>query len=110
MPRSGQEPCVAAAKAAEAEAAKHRPTAEHKRARIAELEERAKLFGDSAKQSAQAMVLERKWERFLLVHGDEFGFDARKGPTVELVKHFTTYCSCTRDVASAIGREGLGDS
>ena len=97
-------------KAAEAEAAKHRPTAEHKRARIAELEERAKLFGDSAKQSAQAMVLERKWERFLLVHGDEFGFDACKGPTVELVKHFTTYCFCTRDVASAIGREGLGDS
>ena len=26
------------------------------------------------------------------------------------VEHFTTYCFCTRDVASAIGREGLGDS
>ena len=110
MPRRGLEPCVAAAEAAEAEAAKHRPTAQQKRDRIAELEERAKIFGDSAKQSAQAQVLERKWNRFLLVHGGDYGFDARKGPTVELVKHFTTYCFCTRDVGSAIGREGLGDS
>ena len=29
---------------------------------------------------------------------------------MELVKHFTTYCFCMRDVVSAIGREGLGDS
>ena len=72
------------------EAAKHRPTAQQKRDRIVELEERAQLFGDSVKQSAQAQVLERKWVRFLLVHGEEYGFDARKGPTVELVKHFTT--------------------
>ena len=108
MPR--KEPCLAAAEKAEAEAATHRPTAQQKRDRISELEERARLFGDSAKQSAQAHVLERKWNRFLLVHGTEYGFDAHKGPTVELVKHFTTYCFCTRDVASAIGREGLGDS
>ena len=39
MPRTGQEPCVVAAEAAEAEAAKYRATAESKRARIAELEE-----------------------------------------------------------------------
>jgi hypothetical protein len=108
MPR--KEPCLAAAEKAEAEAATHRPTAQQKRDRISELEERARLFGDSAKQSAQAHVLERKWNRFLLVHGTEYGFGAHKGPTVELVKHFTTYCFCTRDVASAIGREGLGDS
>ena len=44
------------------------------------------------------------------MHGDEYGFNARKGPDVELVKKFTTYCFCTRDVVSAIGREGLGDS
>ena len=95
------------AEKAEAEAAKHRSTPEKKAARIAELEERARLFGDSAKQSAQAKVLERKWLRFLLVHGKEYGFTEKKGPTVELVKHFTTYCFCTRDVVSAIGREGL---
>ena len=91
MPRSGVEPCLAAAQKAEAEAAKHRPTAEQKQARIAELEERARMFGDSVKQSAQAKVLEGKWVRFLLVRGDKYGFSARKGPTVELVKHFTSY-------------------
>jgi hypothetical protein len=40
------------AQKAEAEAATHRPTAQQKRDRISELEERARLFGDSAKQSA----------------------------------------------------------
>ena len=68
----------------------------------AELEERARLFGDSVKQSAQAKVLERKWLRFLLVHGEEYG-------TV-LVEKFVTYSFCTRDRVSAIAREGLGDS
>ena len=62
------------------------------------------------KQSTQAKVLERKWLRFLLVHGDEYGFDEDVGPTVGLVEHFVTYCFCTRDRASAIGREGLGRS
>ena len=57
-----------AAKAAEEAAASHRETAEQKQQRIAELEERAQLFGDPVKQSAQAKVLERKWLRFLLVH------------------------------------------
>ena len=99
-----------AAKAAEEAAASHRETAEQKQQRIAELEERAQLFGDPVKQSAQAKVLERKWLRFLLVHGEKYGFDEGNGPTVELVKHFTTWCFCTRDVVSAIGREGLGDS
>ena len=43
------------------------------------------LFGDPVKQSAQAKVIERKWLRFLLVHGEEYEFVARAGPTVELV-------------------------
>ena len=58
-----------AARAAELDAASHRPTAAQKQQQIAELEERAVLFGDPVKQSAQAKVLERKWLRFLLVHG-----------------------------------------
>ena len=97
------------AELAKAKAASYRETAVQKRQRIAELEVRAQLFGNSVKQSAQAKVLERKWLRFLLVHGNEYGFVEKRGPTVELVKHFVTYCFCTRDVASAIGREGLGD-
>ena len=69
------------AEKAEAEAAKHRHTPQAKRARIKELEERARLFGDSAKQSAQAKVLERKWLHFLLVHGKAYGFKSRFIPT-----------------------------
>ena len=55
-------------------------------------------------------MLERKWLRFLLVHGEAYKFVARVGPTVELVEHFVAYAFCTRDSVSAIGREGLGDS
>ena len=91
------------AEMAEAEAAALRETPAQKRQRIAELEERARLYGDSVKQSAQAKVLERKWLRFLLVHGEEYGFNSSRGPTVELVKRFVTYCFCTRDNVSAIG-------
>ena len=33
-----------------------------------------RLLGDSVKQSAQTKVLERKWLRFLIVHGKKYGF------------------------------------
>ena len=101
---------LAAAEDAEHEAAEHRDTPQKKAARMDELEERARLFGDSVKQSYNAKCLERKWLRFLLVHGDEIGFKASIGPTVKQVERFVTYCFCTRDVVSAIGREGVGDS
>ena len=52
--------------------------------------------------------------RILLVHprrGVQLHYQgACAGPSVELVKHFVTYAFCTRDLVSAIGREGLGDS
>ena len=101
---------VAAAAEAEQAAARQRDSPEKKQARMDELEERAWLFGDSVKQSYNAKCLERKWLRFLLVHGDEIGFKASIGPTVKQVERFVTYCFCTRDVVSAIGREGVGDS
>ena len=114
MPRKRQPAAEAAllqaAREAEEDAAGHRPSAAEKQQQIAELEERAAEFGDPVKQSAQAKVLERKWLRFLLVHGDAYKFDARDGPNVELVRHFVTYAFCTRDSVSAIGREGMGDS
>ena len=74
--------------------------------RIREAEE----HGDSVKQSAQADVLMRKWLRFLLMVGDEYGFGEGDAPSLELVKHFTTYCFVTRHSVSSIGREGMGDS
>lgn len=46
-----------AARAAEIDAASHRPTAAQKQQQIAELEERAELFGDPVKQSAQAKYI-----------------------------------------------------
>ena len=101
---------MAAAEEAEKEAAEHRDTPAKERARMDELQERARLFGDSIKQSYNAKCLERKWLRFLLVHGEEIGFKAKDGPTMKQVQRFTTYCFCTRDVVSAIGREGMGDS
>ena len=61
MGRGSCKPRLSAAEAAEAEAASYRPSQQAKEARMAELEERARLFGDSVKQSAQAQVLERKW-------------------------------------------------
>ena len=55
-----------------------------------ELKEREQLFGDPVKQSAQASAKvpeARKWLRFLLMHAEEYSFNACAGPSVELVKH-----------------------
>ena len=71
-------PLKVAEEAVEAQAAAHRSTPAKKQARIAELEGRARLFGDSVKQSAQAKVLERKCLRFLLVHGEEYMASMRR--------------------------------
>ena len=70
--------------------------ANSKRQRIAEMHERTRLFGGAQKQSAYTKVLLEKWSRFLLLHGEEHGeppdLVARRGPSVALVKAFTTYC------------------
>ena len=101
-------PSLAAARAAEVLAASHRETPADKERRMEELEERARLYGDSVKQSAAAKALEKKWVRFVLVHGVQYGFKESQGPSVKLVEHFVTYCFCMRDRASVVGREGLG--
>eukprot|EP00964_Phaeocystis_antarctica_P089591 scaffold57191_cov64-Phaeocystis_antarctica.AAC.6 len=87
-----------AARVAETEAASQRPTAAQKQKQIAELEERAQLFGDPVKQSVQAKVLERKWLRFLLVHAEEYSFNARRavGRAGEAFCD-VPYAFCTRD-------------
>ena len=111
MPRSGVEPCLAAAQKAEAEAAKHRPTAEQKQARIAELEERARMFGDSVKQSAQAKVLEGKWVRLAVSAGPRRqvrvqraqGSDRRAGQALHVVLLLYSGCG-KRDRARGTGR------
>ena len=82
-----------------------RPTASSVRRLIDEAEERAVLHGDSVKQSAQADVLMRKWLRFVLLLGESYEYKEGSAPSVELVKHFVTYCFVTRDNVSAIGRQ-----
>ena len=73
--RDGASLNAAEAAEGEAQAAAHRETPSQKRARISELEERAELFGDPVKQSAQVKVLKRKLLlRTLLVHGEDYGF------------------------------------
>ena len=68
----GDAALLQAARVAEEDAARHRPSAAQKQQQISELEERvAAEFGDPVKQSAQAKVLERKWLRFL-VHGETY--------------------------------------
>ena len=79
---------LVAAEEAEQQAAEHRDTPEKKRARLDELQERARLFGDSIKQSYNAKCLERKWLRFLLVHGDDIGWKAKSKPTIKQVERF----------------------
>ena len=63
------------------------------------------LNGDSVKQSAQADVLMRKWLRFLLLLGESYEYKEGSAPSLELVKHFVTYCFVTRDNVSAVGRQ-----
>ena len=90
MPRKRQPAAEAAllqaAREAEEDAAGHRPSAAEKQQQIAELEERAAEFGDPVKQSAQAKVLERKWLRFLLVHGDAYTRERGNGARVSPVQ------------------------
>ena len=78
-----------------------RPTASRVRQLIDEAEERAVLNGDSVKQSAQADVLMRKW----LLLGESYEYKEGSAPSLELVKHFVTYCFVTRDNVSAVGRQ-----
>ena len=84
-------PSVVAARAAEVLAASHRETSADKQRRIAELEERARLFGDSVKQSAAKKKLERKWSRFMLVHGGKYGF--KGAATGRRFRKFAVVCS-----------------
>ena len=48
-----------------------------------------------------AQCLERKWQRFLLLHGDEIGFSEKKGPTVKQAQRFTTYCTTISSASCA---------
>ena len=78
---------------------------------LAEAEKRAAEKGYVAKTESAYASLERKWLRFLAKHGEAYGWAEKEGPTLEQVKHFTTYCYETRDCyESSAGLKGMGDS
>ena len=42
-------------------------------------------------------VLKRKWQRFLSMFGERLQFDAKVGPTLEIMRQFTSYVYVSRE-------------
>ena len=80
-----------AAEAADAAADATRPTAAEVRTVIAAGEALAAEKGMHPKTSKVVQALRAKWSTFVKEHGDEYGFDAAAGPTLEFVGHFSTW-------------------
>lgn len=100
-----------AARAARAKADAFSPTDGAIRKKLAAAEKRAAAMGFVAKTESAYESLTRKWLRFLATHGEAYGWEECEGPTLEQVKHFTTYCYETRDCyESSAGLKGMGDS
>ena len=66
--------------------------------------------GVPAKSRAVVLRLESKWCAFLERHGEEYGWDERVGPTMEMAKHFQTWGFFHRTNFSTVGLDGMGDS
>ena len=86
------------------------PSDEQIRQRIAEREKQAGEHGHVPKTQKQIDLVRRKWLRFLDAHGEAYGYDKDAGPTLAIVKHFTTCCYETRDYESSLEHKGMGDS
>ena len=86
------------------------PSDEQIRQRIAEREKQAGEHGHVPKTQKQIDLVRRKWLRFLDAHGEAYGYDKDAGPTLALVKHFTTCCYETREYESSLEHKGMGDS
>ena len=99
------------AAAAEAEATAPGVSAEEQRRIIAAAEALASSeAGVPAKSSRVIASLLNKWVDFVEMHGDEYGYDAAAGPTVELAKHFSSWGFFNRESFSTVGLDGMGDS
>ena len=58
-------------------------------------------------------VLKRKWQRFLSMFGERLQFDANVGPTLAIMRQFTSYVYVSREggrPSAATQRIGCGDS
>lgn len=84
-------------------------TAEQLRVEAAEAERLAfQHAGASPKTSAAILSLKSKWETFIDVHGDAYGFDGE--PSVQLAVHFATHGFSERQQFSPTGATGMSDS
>ena len=85
------------------------PTAAQLRKEAAEAERLAfETGGASAKTSMPVLALMNKWETFVDVHGDAYGFEG--APTVDLAVHFVTHGFKERQNYSPTGAMGMSDS
>ena len=96
----------AAASDAAAEATK--PSRAEEREIIAAGEALAFEKGVDPKTGKVVTSLTTKWDAFVAAHGEEYGFDAAKGPTPEFTQKFSSYVF-NRDSTSAVGHTGMGD-
>ena len=67
-----------------------RPTPEQLRVEAAAAEQLAAAEGDAPKTSRAVQTLLNRWNKFIEMHGDAYGFDEAEGPTIELAVHFQT--------------------
>ena len=68
--------------------------------------------GQIAKWTSNMQKLLNRWQRYLLVHGEEYDHapDSLAEPSLELCKGFVTYSFKTRKNASQDGKQGLGEN
>ena len=74
---------------------------------------RAASHGRSPKETGQVGVLKREWQRFLSMFGERLQFDAKVGPTLEIMRQFTSCVYVSREggrPSAATQRIGCGDS
>lgn len=98
------------AAASDAAAEATRPSRAEEREIIAAGEALAFEKGVDPKTGKVVTSLTTKWDAFVAAHGEEYGFDAAKGPTPEFTRKFSSYGFFNRDSTSAVGHTGMGDS
>jgi len=75
--------------------------------RAAAAQKAAEEAGVDPKTKQQVKYLAGKLSAWLEVHGVAAGYDAAMGPTVEVMRHFQSYCFVHRKNYSLLGNQGM---
>ena len=78
--------------------------------RAAAAHKAAEHKGIDAKTKKQVKYCAGKLAAWLEVHGAAAGYIAAVGPTVDVMKAFSSYCFANRKVYSTLGNQGMGAS